>query len=155
MVIAIVILLLVIGSLLFHFLSPWWFTPLASNWQSIDNTINVTFWVTGFVFVAVNLFLAYVVFRYRYKKNRRSDYQPENKKLEGWLTFITTIGVAAMLAPGLFVWAQFVNVPEQASVIEAVGQQWHWSFRLPGSDGKLGKTAIELINQDNPFGIDS
>jgi len=154
MAIAIVILLLVIGSLIFHFVSPWWFTPLASNWQAIDNTINVTFWVTGFVFVAVNCFLAYVVMRYRYNKNRRSDYQPENKKLEGWLTFITTIGVAAMLAPGLVVWAQFVTVPEQASVIEAVGQQWHWSFRLPGKDGKLGKTAIELVNQDNPFGID-
>ena len=43
-----------------------------------------------------------------------------------------------MLAPGLFVWSQFVTVPEDATEIEVVGQQWQWSFRLPGKDGKLG-----------------
>ena len=153
MLIAIVILLLVVGSLVFHFASPWWFTPLASNWSSIDDTINITFWVTGIVFVLVNCFLAYAVFRYRFNKNKRADYEPENKKLETWLTLITTAGVAAMLAPWLFVWGQFVNVPEDADVFEAVGQQWHWSYRLPGKDGQLGQTAVELISEKNPFGI--
>ena len=100
MVISVVILLLVISSLLFHFLSPWWFTPIASNWTAIDQTINITFWVTGIVFVAVNLFLAYVVYRYRYNKNRKAEYDPENRKLEGWLTVLTSIGIIAMLTPG-------------------------------------------------------
>jgi cytochrome c oxidase subunit 2 len=59
-----------------------------------------------------------------------------------------------MLAPGLFVWAQFVNVPANADLVEVVGQQWHWSFRLPGKDGQLGRTTTELISRDNPFGID-
>ncbi|WDD98474.1 c-type cytochrome [Thalassomonas actiniarum] len=153
MLVAIVIIILVVASLVFHFASPWWFTPLASNWSSIDDTINITFWVTGIVFVLVNCFLAYAVFRYRFNKNKRADYEPENKKLETWLTLITTIGVAAMLAPGLFVWGQFVNVPEDADVFEAVGQQWHWSYRLPGKDGILGQTAVELISEKNPFGI--
>ncbi|WP_372865251.1 c-type cytochrome [Spongiibacter sp.] len=153
MAIAIVILLLVIGSLVFHFTSPWWFTPLASNWGTIDDTIEITFWITGIVFVAVNLFLAYVVYRFRFHKHRRADYEPENKKLENWLFLGTTLGVAAMLAPGLFVWAKFVNVPEDAQQFEALGQQWHWSFRLPGEDGVLGETSAELIDDNNPFGI--
>lgn len=154
MAVAIAILLLVIGSLVFHFVSPWWFTPIASNWSTIDTTIDITFWVTGIVFVAVNGFLAYVVFRYRYNKNRRSNYEPENKKLEGWLTIATSIGVAAMLAPGLFVWAQFVSVPEEANTVEAIGQQWYWSYRLPGKDDQLGRTAVALVSERNPFGID-
>ena len=58
MVFAIVLVLLILGSLLFHFLSPWYFTPIASNWGMIDTTVDITFWVTGFVFVAVNLFMA-------------------------------------------------------------------------------------------------
>jgi len=153
MAIAIIIVLLVIGSLIFHFVSPWWFTPLASNWSSVDDTINIALWITGFVFVAVNLFLAYVVFKYRYHKNRRADYQPENSKLESLLTIITSIGVVAMLAPGLYVWGQFIDAPKQSAVVEVVGQQWHWSFRLPGSDKKLGKTAISLINENNPLGL--
>ncbi len=154
MTIAIVIILLVIATLVFHFTSPWWFTPLASNWQAIDDTINISLWVVGIVFVAVSLFLAFVIIKYRYNKNRRSDFEPENSKLEGWLTVITTLGVAAMLTPGLFVWGEFISVPDNSETVEAVGQQWHWSYRLPGKDGKLGKTAIILISEDNPFGID-
>ncbi len=154
MTIAIVIVLLVIATLVFHFISPWWFTPLASNWQAIDDTINISLWVVGTVFVAVSLFLAFVIFKYRHNKNRRSDYEPENSKLEGWLTLITTLGVAAMLAPGLFVWGQFISVPENSEVVEAVGQQWSWSYRLPGKDGKLGKTSTRFVSEKNPFGID-
>ncbi|MDP2714726.1 cytochrome c oxidase subunit II [Rheinheimera sp.] len=153
MAIIIVLVLLVLGSVAFHFISPWWFTPIASNWQSIDTTINITFWVTGFVFVAVNLFLAYAVFRYRFNKDRSAAYQPENKKLEAWLTLFTTVGIVAMLAPGLYVWGQFVEVPDDATEVEAVGQQWHWSFRLPGEDGKLGEVDPRLVSEANPFGI--
>lgn len=154
MTIAIVIVLLVIATLVFHFISPWWFTPLASNWQAIDDTINISLWVVGSVFVAVSLFLAFAIFKFRHNKNRRADYEPENSKLEGWLTLVTTLGVVAMLAPGLVVWGQFISVPENSEIVEVVGQQWHWSYRLPGEDGKLGKTSIKLISEDNPFGID-
>ena len=153
MPLAIVLIVLVLGSLLFHFLSPWTFTPIASNWGMIDTTVDITFVVTGIVFVAVNLFLAYAIIRFRHKEGARAKYEPENKKLEVWLTVITTIGVAAMLAPGLFVYGNIVTVPEGATEIEAVGQQWKWTFRLPGEDGDFGKTDSRLISVENPYGI--
>ncbi|MEH6633936.1 MAG: c-type cytochrome [Halioglobus sp.] len=155
MKLVIALVLLVIGSLLFHWLSPWWFTPLASNWGAIDTTIDITFYITGFVFVAVNLFLAYAIYRFRHDPSRRSHYEPENKKLEIWLTAITAVGVAAMLAPGLIVWADFVDVPEEAHEIEALGSQWQWNFRLPGADGKLGEVDARYIGPDNPFGMNA
>ena len=68
MAIAIALIVLALGSVLFHFLSPWYFTPIASNWGTIDNTIAITFWVTGFVFVAVSLFMAWAVIRYRHRE---------------------------------------------------------------------------------------
>ena len=154
MPLAIALIVLVVGSLLFHFLSPWTFTPIASNWGMIDTTVDITFVVTGIVFVAVNLFMAYAIIRFRHKEGATAKYEPENKKLEIWLTVITTIGVAAMLTPGLFVWAKFVNVPENAIEIEAVGQQWKWSFRLPGRDGEFGTIDAKLISVENPYGID-
>ncbi|MCH7820975.1 MAG: c-type cytochrome [Proteobacteria bacterium] len=153
MPLAIVLILLVVGSIIFHFVSPWTFTPIASNWGAIDFTIDITLWVTGFVFVAVNLFMAYVIIRYRHREGIKADYEPENAKLEAWLTVITTIGVAAMLAPGLIVWAKFVAPPEDSIEIEAIGQQWKWTFRLPGEDGDFGHTDSRLITVDNPFGI--
>ena len=104
MPIAIVLIFLVVGSVIFHLWSPWWFTPLASNWGAIDDTIDLTFWVTGFVFVAVNLFMAYAVIKYRAAPGKKAKYDPENHKLETWLTVFTSIGIIAMLAPGLLVW---------------------------------------------------
>ena len=50
MLLAIALVLLVVGSVAFHFLSPWYLTPLASNWGLIDTTIDITFIVTGAVF---------------------------------------------------------------------------------------------------------
>ena len=58
--------LVVIGSIAFHFWTPWWWTEVASNWGNIDGTIILTFWVTGAVFCAVCLFMSYCVWRFRY-----------------------------------------------------------------------------------------
>ena len=154
MALAIILVLMVVGSVIFHFWSPWWFTPLASNWGAMDDTIMITFWVTGFVFVAVNLFIAYCVVKFRHSPERRAAYEPENAKLEGWLTGLTALGVFAMLAPGLIVYNQFVQVPDDAVIFEAVAQQWQWSYRLPGKDGALGKADNRNVTFDNPLGVD-
>jgi cytochrome c oxidase subunit 2 len=154
MALAVALILLVVGTILFHFLSPWWFTPIASNWKMMDDTVNITFVITGIVFVAVNLFMAYALLLYRHRKGRRAEYSPENKRLEWWLTILTSLGVAAMLTPGLFVWAKFVTVPKEASVVEAIGQQWAWSYRFPGADGVMGTTDPRFISPTNPFGMD-
>ena len=85
---------------------------------------------------------------------KRAAYDPENTKLETWLTVFTTVGIVAMLAPGLFVWGRFVDVPDNAMQIEVLGQQWHWSYRLPGADGEFGDVSAKLITKENPFGMD-
>jgi cytochrome c oxidase subunit 2 len=154
MVMAIILIVLVLGSLLFHFLSPWYFTPIASNWGMIDDLTNTTIAVTGAVFVAVNLFMAYCVVRFRNRQGSQAAYEPENKKLEIWLSILTAIGVAGLLTPGLFAWAKIVNVPKDAQQVEALGRQWNWMFRFPGKDGVLGATEARFVSDSNPFGID-
>jgi len=151
--VALALVLVIIGSIAFHIWTPWWWTEVASNWGSIDDTIILTFWVTGAVFIAVCLFMAYCVWRFRYQENRRAEYKPENAKLEWALTIFTTLGVIALLAPGLIVWNKFVTVPDDAVDIEVMAQQWFWNYRLPGKDGALGTTDIANISDDNPFGI--
>ncbi|MEK1888975.1 MAG: cytochrome c oxidase subunit II [Phyllobacterium sp.] len=153
MAVVLILVLVAVASVLFHLLSPWWWTPIASNWHYIDNTIIITFWITGFVFVAVVLFVAYCVFRFRHRPGLQAHYEPESRKLEFWLATLTAIGVAAMLTPGLFVWHQFVTVPNDATEVEVVGQQWLWSFRLPGADGRLGTSETRDVTSDNPLGL--
>ena len=153
MAIAIAIAALVLLSIAFQLLSPWWLTPLASNWGSIDAALSVTMWVCGLAFVALNVFLAYSLFRYRHRAGHRAHYDPESVVLERRLTIWTAIGIVALLAPGLIAWDKFVTVPKEALVVEAVGQQWQWSFRFPGRDGVLGTANARLITPDNPFGL--
>ena len=73
MAIAIVLVVLTIGSVWFHFWSPWWITDLASNWKAMDDTLMITFWVTGAVFIAVNLFMAYAIVRFRHQEGRETE----------------------------------------------------------------------------------
>ena len=150
---AIIIVIIIVASVAFHFWSPWWWTPVASNWGGMDDTIILTFWVTGAVFIAVCLFMAYCTWRYRYQKDRKAEYKPEDKKLEFHLTWLTTLGVVVMLAPGLVVWHKYVNVPKEALNVEVVAYQWGWKYRLPGEDGILGKTDIKFVSSENPFGL--
>ena len=155
MAMPIVIVVLVLLSIAFQLLTPWWRTPLASNWQSIDTALDITMWACGIFFIALNLFLAYSIYRYRHRRGHRAHYNPESVTLERRLTVWTAIGIAALLAPGLIAWKKFVTVPKDAMVFEAVGQQWQWGFRLPGRDGVLGTANTRLISPDNPFGLNS
>ena len=154
MIVAIMLFIIVIGSLVFNFLSPWWFTDIASNWGGIDFAVFVTFWICGVAFVLIGLFMVYTTWKYRRREGQTAVYEPENKRLEWILTILTTIGVVGMLAPGLLVWDDYVNVPPQAREVEITGQQWSWSYRLPGEDGVLGTVEATRISVDNPFGMD-
>lgn len=154
MLFAVVLVVIVIASVVFHFASPWWATSLASNWQQMDDTLTITLVVTSIFFVVITLFLAYTLLRYRHRDGGRAAYQPENKRLERWLIGVTTVGIASLLAPGLLVYAKYINSPRDALVLEVLGQQWQWHYRFPGADGKLGLTDARFVNAANPFGLD-
>jgi cytochrome c oxidase subunit 2 len=154
MAIAIALVVIVFGSLLFHFVSPWWATPLASNWKQMDDTMAITLVITGVFFVVINLFIVYALLRFRHREGHRAAYEPDNKKLEWRLTLFTAVGIIALLAPGLVVYAEYVEAPRDALVVEVVGKQWQWHFRFPDSEGRLGQTRIRLVSGSNPFGLD-
>lgn len=154
MAIAIALLLIVAASVIFHVVTPWWSTPLASNWGAMDDTMTITVVVTGVFFVVINLFVVYTLWRFRHRRDARAAYEPENKRLELWLIGVTTIGIVALLAPGLVVYARFVDPPREATQLEVLAQQWQWRFRLPGADGALGGSDVRFVSGDNPFGLD-
>lgn len=153
MAIAIVLVIIVAASVLFHFLSPWWATPLASNWKQMDDTLTITLVITGVFFVVINLFVAYIVWRFRHREGHRAAYEPENARLERWLIGLSTVGIMALLAPGLIVYADYVHPPPGAMQMEVVGQQWQWAFRFPGKSGQLGTTDARFVNASNPLGL--
>lgn len=153
MAIAIVLVIMVAASVLFHFLSPWWLTPLASNWKQMDDTLLITLAITGLFFIVINLLVGYIAWRFRHRDGHRAAYEPENPKLERWLIGLSAIGIMALLAPGLIVYADYVRPPHEAMSMEVVGQQWQWAFRFPGRGGQLGTTDARFVSGTNPLGV--
>ena len=154
MAFVIVTAIIVIGTVLWNFVSPWWFSPLASNWGFLDTTILISLVITGIAFVLISAFILYCVVKFPYREGNKSEYEPENPALELKLTIITTIGVIALLAPGLYAWKLYVELPVDALEVEGVGQQWVWSYRFPGEDGVYGNTSGRLFSSKNTFGLD-
>ena len=153
--VAIILLLIVVASVVFHWMTPWTLTPLASNWVQMDQTLSITIGVTGLFFVAVMLFVCYALWKYTHRPGSpRAAYVPDNKKLEHWLIGITTVGIVALLAPGLKVYADYVQPPANAMQLEVLGQQWQWRYRFVGDDGKLGGSDPRFFNAQNPFALD-
>ena len=74
--VAIVLILVALGSVAFHIWSPFWWTEIASNWGYVDATIVLTFWITGLVFVAVLLFTAYYLLVSRYPRLAPKEDRP-------------------------------------------------------------------------------
>ena len=150
MAVAIFLLIIVIVSVLLSFFSPWQFTEIASNWGYIDFTVILTFWICGIVFVrdrpVHGLHDLEVPLPCGRPRRLRAGEPP---KLEWWLTIVTTIGVVAMLAPGLIVWNDFVNPPDDVQEVEVLSKQWGWAFRFPGEDGKFGTVHVDNIDADN------
>ena len=155
MALALALILIVVGTLAFHLWSPWWLTPLASNWQAMDDALMLTLVITGAIFVIINLFVAYAVIKFRHRDGVRASAEHGSKKLEWWLIGVTTVGIVIMLAPGLDVYAKLITPPDNAMQFEVMGQQWQWHYRLPGKDGRLGQTDVTHISPENPFGVNA
>lgn len=150
---ALALIVIVLAALAFHLFTPWWLTPIASNWQAMDDALLLTFFITGAVFVVINLFIAYALVRFRHRDGVRASSEHGNKKLEWWLIGATSVGIIAMLAPGLTVYAKLISPPPDAMQFEVLGQQWRWHYRLPGKDARLGRTDMRFVKPGNPFGI--
>lgn len=153
MALALILILIVVGALEFHYMSPWWLTPIASNWQQMDDALLLTLVFTGVAFVVINLFVAYAVVTFKHQDGVRAAATHGNTRLEWWLVGVTTVAIVALLAPGLSVYAKLIDPPPGAMVFEVLGQQWQWHYRLPGKDGKLGGTDMRFISNANPYGI--
>ncbi len=153
MALALILILIVVGALEFHYMSPWWLTPIASNWQQMDDALLLTFIFTGVAFVVINLFVAYAVVTFKHQDGVRAAATHGNTRLEWWLVGATTVAIVALLAPGLSVYAKLIDPPPDAMVFEVLGQQWQWHYRLPGKDGKLGGTDMRFISNANPYGM--
>ena len=134
------------------------FLPEASSVQgvAIDGLTRQTFYITGIVYIITQVLLFGFVWKYRYKKERKAYFFPDDNKLEFAWTIIPAIVLTFLVVRGLFLWYDvLVKDPgDNVVVIEAVGQQFQWNIRYAGEDGEFGPRSIKLVDPTNELGID-
>ncbi|MCL4523658.1 MAG: cytochrome c oxidase subunit II [Acidobacteria bacterium] len=145
-----------------------WFPPAINEiGHEIDRQFMRTLVITGVVFVLAQFGLAWVVFRYR-TRGQRATYSHGNNVMEVIWTLATAILFIGLGIYAQRAWAEvrLKPAPPDAMRIEVIGQQFKWSFRLPGPDGKFGKYKFEahpeqeftrdpwVVDADDPDGKD-
>jgi cytochrome c oxidase subunit 2 len=123
--------------------------PLPEGASTVAPKIDAIFWlilwITGIVFVVVELALLFFIFKWRHKDGRKVVYTHGNNTLE----IIWTVVPAAILvfigvkSQGL--WETMKELPAGEPTIEVVGQQFNWKLRYAGPDGHLGRTAARFV----------
>jgi len=136
----------------------WWFpAPINDIGKEIDAQFMRTLLITGIVFVAAQLGLAYAIFKFRDQGQKAASFEGNNTMEIIW----TLATVVLFVGLGLYArnaWAEvhFTDAAPGALQIEVTGQQFVWNFRYAGPDGKFGREKPELVSAStgNPVGLD-
>ncbi len=129
---------------------------LASDRGYLDTLYYVILGITGVAYIAFQIALGYVIWRYRGDRpGASSSHWHESHRLE--LTW--TLGTAVILVPivltGLSQWNRVrAAAPDDAITVIAVGAQFQWDFQYPGADGEFGRFDPALYAIDNQIGLD-
>lgn len=124
----------------------------------IDHIIEFSHWFMGALFLGWSAYFAFVLIRFRKRRHPKADYQGIKSGISTHLEFsVVLIEAVLLIGFAIPLWAKRVNqFPEakDAILVHAVGQQFNWSFHLPGPDGEFGHRDIHLVTNSNPLGLD-
>ena len=124
----------------------------------IDHIIEFSHWFMGALFVGWSAFFIYVLLRFRKSRHPVADHEGVKSGISTHLEFAVVL-IEAVLLIGFAIplWAKRVNsfpADKDAIIVHAVGQQFNWTFHLPGPDGIFGKRSVALVSNSNQLGID-
>src|SRR5580658_2704209 len=152
------ILLLITCAACFLFLHPpvWFPVAITSGAVAYDRQFMWTLWITGALFVAAQLILAWIVLR---RQGAGENAYSTQNRLGGirpsWLAAVAMVAVeVALAAHGT---SPLTATPAKSpETIEVYAHQFAWNFRYPGPDGVFGRIKTEFITDaaGNPIGID-
>jgi cytochrome c oxidase subunit II len=131
--------------------------PVAASEHGVetDNLLNWNFAVIGVVFFITQIALFWFAYKYRFSKERRAYFYPDNHKLELIWTIVPTIVLSALIVTGLASWNKITQSQHTDGMkVEIYGYQFNWLARYAGPDNKLGASNFKLITAENPLGVD-
>jgi len=110
--------------------------------HSIDHLFILIAVIVGFWLIAAETAMFTLVFKFRAKDGRPTQYiTGDEKHLKRWISiphFLVILCDIVIIIGAITVWYDIKQVmPPADATVRVIGQQWAWSFQQPGPDGVL------------------
>jgi cytochrome c oxidase subunit 2 len=155
LVLALLLVILTLSTVYFFVARTWWFPePISEHGKNIDAQFVRTLWIAGLVFVASQLALAWCLVKYR-ARGQKAVYSHGNNTMEAVWTIATIVMFVGLGIWGRAAWAElhFEGPGPNPYQVEVIGEQFKWSFRLPGPDGQFGRyKSLDLVEKERAQG---
>jgi cytochrome c oxidase subunit II len=117
-------------------------TAASTYAHSIDHLFILIAVIVGFWLIAAETMMFALVFKFRAKDGRPSQYiTGDEKHLKRWISiphFLVILCDIVIIIAAITVWYNIKQVmPPADATVRVIGQQWAWSFQQPGPDGVL------------------
>jgi cytochrome c oxidase subunit 2 len=133
--------------------------PLASeHGQQVDNLIVYIHWLMVALFVGWIIYFGYVLVRFHHKRNPRADYAGVKNHSSSYIEVAVVLVEFVLLAfVAVPLWAGAVDkfpAESESTVVQIVAQQFNWNIRYPGANHTFGRQDMQLVKDNNIFGVD-
>jgi cytochrome c oxidase subunit 2 len=123
--------------------------------KAYDSLSKVAHIIIILMFLVTNAALFFFAFKYRYKKENKATFYPDNTKLEIIWTIVPAIILTVLVFTGWRLWRDVTKeAPADAMLVEVMGKQFNWIARYPGTDRKLGGYNFRYTDDVNELGLD-
>jgi cytochrome c oxidase subunit 2 len=117
-------------------------TAASTYAHSIDHLFILIAVIVGVWLIAAEAMLFALVFRFRARDGRPTQYiTGEEKHLKRWITIphaLVLVCDVVIIVGAVSVWYHIKQaMPPADATVRVIGQQWAWSFQQPGPDGVL------------------
>ncbi len=138
-----------------------WLPPdISTHGAEMDSIIVIMHWIMLVLFVGWGLFMILALVRFRARGGHAADYKGVTSHFSSYVEVaIAVVEIFLLVGLSIPVWAAVKGNPPTTTdadvVVRVVGEQFAWNIHYPGTDGKFGRTDVNLASQSNPLGIDS
>lgn len=124
----------------------------------IDNLIWYIHLLMAVLFIGWFTYFIYVLIRFRASRNKSADYTGVKNHASGYIEgLVALIEVILLIGFAIPIWSMTTNqFPEESEseVIHVIGRQFYWVGRYPGADRQFGRQELNLVTNENPYGVD-
>ena len=131
--------------------------PVSTYGAEIDSIYSIIMWITGAIFVIVEVTLVYFVIKYRHREGRKAHFVHGNTRAELIWTAIPFVLVIFIAAISMGPWVRIRDhrkFPAADLELLVTAKQFEWNVTYPGADGRLetGDDFVKRNRLDLPVG---